>query len=263
MAESTGSGKNARDHEPEQNRESGQATQRMGFGASHTQEVSAPKLAHELRTRLAIIRGSVDNVRDGVFGELNNNQKRYLDIAAESVERMSELVEDLMASMAPGRAPMRIHREPSPVIDIVRTAVESAHSLAYKEGINILANFPKGSPVVLCDRVKIEQVLLNLFRNAIKFTSRGGAITVSVAEKDDFVEIKVSDTGVGIPQEKLDSLFEEKDPSVVRTADGGYRTSGLGLVIVKNILDAHNSRISVSSRIGKGTQVSFTLPLSR
>jgi signal transduction histidine kinase len=144
---------------------------------------------------------------------------------------------------------------------VVRTAVESMHSLAYKEGINILANFPKGSPTVLCDRVKIEQVLLNLFRNSIKFTSRGGAITISVADHGAAVEVKVSDTGVGIPKDKLDILFEEKDPAQMRTADGGYRTSGLGLIIVKNILDAHNSKISVNSEISKGTQFSFTLPV--
>ena len=257
MAAKTGPRENKQPQHPEQSRRDP-----VGFSTHELHVTSVPKLAHELRTRLAVIRGAVDNVRDGIFGPINANQKKYLTIAAESVERMSELVEDLMASLAPGRTQIRINRESASIIDIVKTAVESTHSLAYKEGINIFVNFPKGSPRVFCDRVKIEQVLLNLFRNSIKFTSRGGAISVSIIQIDGAVEIKVSDTGVGIPKAKLDSLFEEKDMTDLRTEDGGYRTSGLGLVIVKNILDAHNSKISVTSEIGKGTHFAFTLPVA-
>jgi signal transduction histidine kinase len=226
----------------------------------NNKEASVPKLAHEFRTRLAVIKGALDNVTDGVFGKLNPEQKKSLLIAGEGVERMSELVEDLMASLAPGRARMRINRAAASIEDIVRHAVESINSLAYKEGISITARMPKTLPMVFCDPVKIEQVLLNLFRNSIKFTSRGGTVTVSVKPRGSLIEVNVSDTGVGIPERKLARLFDSEALNRFRTADGGYRTSGLGLIIVKDILDAHNSPISVKSEIGKGTNISFTLP---
>lgn len=224
------------------------------------QESSVPKLAHEFRTRLAVIKGALDNTIDGVFGKLNPGQKKSLYIASEGVERMSELVEDLMASLAPGRAHIRINREKAQIEDIARHAIESIHSLAYKEGINLLAHVPRNAPSVFCDPIKIEQVLLNLFRNAIKFTPRGGTITINVREKNSHVEVVVHDTGAGIPAKKLESLFADRELAVLRTADGGYRTSGIGLIIVKDILDAHDSNITVKSELGKGTTITFTLP---
>ena len=226
-------------------------------------ESSVPKLAHEFRTRLAVIKGAIDNVTDGVFGDVNPGQKKSLIIAAEGVERMSELVEDLMASLAPGRAQIRINRENVPIAEIVNHAIESIHSLAYKEGINMLAHIPKRAPRVYCDPIKIEQVLLNLFRNSIKFTPRGGTITIRIRAKNGDVEVVVSDSGVGMPRAKLATLFDAPSPDRLRTEDGGYRTSGLGLIIVKDILDAHGSEISVKSEISVGTSFTFTLPRAK
>lgn len=230
---------------------------------NEVQESSVPKLAHEFRTRLAVIKGALDNTIDGVFGKLNPGQKKSLSIAAEGVERMSELVEDLMASLAPGRARIRINREKTQIEDIMRHAIESIHSLAYKEGINLLAHVPRNAPAVFCDPIKIEQVLLNLFRNAIKFTPRGGTITINVRAKNSHIEVVVCDTGAGIPRDKLNALFSDRELAVLRTADGGYRTSGIGLIIVKDILDAHDSNITVKSELGKGTTITFTLPKAR
>lgn len=229
------------------------------FLENEHKEASVPKLAHEFRTRLAVIKGSIDNLTDGVFGELNAEQLKSLNIASEGVERMSELVEDLMASLAPGRARLRLNRTSASIQDIVRHAAESINSLAYKEGITISTRIAKNIPNVYCAPVKIEQVLLNLFRNSIKFTSRGGTVAVGVKQRGDDIEITVSDTGVGIPERKLSKLFDAEALGRFRTADGGYRTSGLGLIIVKEILDAHGSNLVVNSEIGKGTSVIFTL----
>ena len=202
----------------------------------------------------------MDNVVDGVFGALNSDQKKYLRIAVEGVDRMSELVEDLMASLAHGRVHIRINREVTPIADIVQSAVESIRSLAYKEGIKVLTQIPDKKTKVFCDPIKIEQVLLNLFRNSIKFTSRGGSIKVTTQARGRNMDVTVSDNGVGIPKDKLALLFEKKDALIQRTTEGDYRTSGLGLIIVKDILDAHDSLLSVQSKIGKGTNITFTLP---
>lgn len=226
-------------------------------------EISVPKLAHELRTRLAIIKGAIDNVTDGIFGSLNQEQKKSLLIASEGVERMRELVEDLMASLAPGHAQMRINREIVSITDIVRRSVESMQSIAYKEGIKLTSKLPKRHVMVFCDPVKIEQVLLNLLRNSIKFTSRGGLVSIGAEENGSQVEIGVRDNGVGIPDDKLAGLFDGEQAFQTPTKDGGYRTSGLGLIIVKDILEAHGTSINVESEIGKGTIFKFCLPTTK
>ncbi len=226
-------------------------------------EAAVPKLAHEFRTRLAIIKGSIDNVADGIFGKLNSEQGKSLLIASEGVERMRELVEDLMASFATGHDRIRLNREIVDIMEKIEHAVESMQSIAYKEGIKLTVSLPKNLPPVYCDPVRIEQVLLNFLRNSMKFTSRGGLVNVSAADFGDSVEVSVSDNGVGIPEEKLANLFDQQQADKFRTKNGGYRTSGLGLLIVKDILDAHGSHVSVKSKIGKGTVFKFALPTAR
>lgn len=226
-------------------------------------EAVVPKLAHEFRTRLAIIKGSIDNVTDGIFGKMNTEQRKSLLIASEGVERMRELVEDLMASFASGHDRIRLNREIVDIREKIEHAVESMQSIAYKEGIKLTVSAPKDLPHVYCDPVRIEQVLLNFLRNSMKFTSRGGLVNVSAADSGEYVDISVSDNGVGIPEQKLATLFDQQQADQLRTKNGGYRTSGLGLLIVKDILDAHGSQVSVKSRIGKGTVFKFGLPTAK
>lgn len=216
------------------------------------------KMAHEFRSRLAVVQGSVDNVLAGVFGRLNNEQKKNLQIAMASVERLSTLVEDFLATFDSAEGKIPIHLEKTSLNTLVRHSIESVESLAYREGITVTAQLPEKRVEIYCDRAKIEQVLLNLFRNSIKFTPRGGVIEVTARDRGGEAEVSVADTGVGIPEEKFGGLFSRRP---ARASGGGsFRTSGLGLVIVKEILDAHKCGISVKSRLGEGTTFTFNLP---
>jgi len=224
---------------------------------------TAAKLAHEFRTRLAIISGAVDNVLAGVFGNLNEEQKKNLQIAIAGVDRLTKLVEDFMAAVhkTGGRVPL--HRENVSLSSLMRHTIEGMETIAYREGVTINARIPHKRIEVNCDRAKIEQVFINLFRNAIKFTPRGGNISAEARDTGNMVEISINDTGVGIPKEKIPLLFHNPAPGKMPLPNGGFRTSGLGLVIVKEILDAHGSTISVKSALGEGSTFTFTLPKAK
>lgn len=224
---------------------------------------SIPKLAHELRARIAVIHGAVDNVVDGVFGEIHEEQKKSLLLALNGVDRMTQMIEDMMSNYTTGRLGMSLNWERIALAPLIERVVDGMTGMAYKEGISVRSDLPSRLPAVVCDPAKIEQVLLNLLRNALKFTSRGGRVRVSARERKDFVEIAVADNGVGIPAAKLKTLFDEKRVEQDLASRGGRRTSGLGLVIVKEILDAHGMDIQVNSEIGKGSTFVFQLPRAK
>ncbi|MEW6203053.1 MAG: HAMP domain-containing sensor histidine kinase [bacterium] len=238
-------------------------TRKRATDAGERQNESAAKLAHEFRTRLAIINSAVDNVIAGIFGELSDEQKKNLQIAVDAVERLTKLVEDFMAAVHKTGGRIPLNREHLSINSLIKHTMEGMEPLAYKEGIAIKASIPRKRIEVNCDRAKIEQVFINLFRNAIKFTSRGGTITVTAQDKGDRAEISIKDTGMGIPKEKIPLLFRHPATGRKPLPNGGFRTSGLGLVIVKEILDAHGSTISVSSQLGEGSTFAFTLPKAK
>ncbi|MEW5946452.1 MAG: ATP-binding protein [bacterium] len=220
---------------------------------------SAAKLAHEFRTRLAVIRGAVDNVLVGIFGSLTDEQRKNLQVAADGAERLSKLVEDFMAMFGSGGKGMVLNKERVVLSKLIRRAIQSIEPLAYKEGISITMHVPRRKIEVYCDPARIEQVLLNLFRNSVKFTSRGGSVELTARDMGRRVEVRVADTGVGIPKEKIHEIFTRVEPAET-AGGGGFRTSGLGLVIVKDILDAHGTQIKVESALGKGSTFTFALP---
>jgi len=227
---------------------------------STTKEASVPKIAHEFRTRLSIMRGAIENVVDGIFGPMSKEQDRQLRLALESVERMSELVEDLMASFSDREGRMRLNIMEVPLQSVVSRVLDSMHSDAFKEGIALMAEM-QGEPILVkCDPSKIEQVMINLLRNSIKFTSRGGSIIVKAMDMGDMAAVSVMDTGVGIPKEKLKKICNQAgDIRDLKDANGGFRSSGLGLIIVREIIEAHNGELTITSEIGSGTTFTFTL----
>ncbi|MFC1474480.1 sensor histidine kinase [bacterium] len=236
---------------------------RFNLVESTIKEASVPKIAHEFRTRLSIMRGALENVLDGIFGPLGGEQDKQLRLANDSVERMSELVEDLMESFSDRAGTFRVNILDAPLQPIVSHAVEGMRSVAFKEGIAVVAEIPDAPLIARCDPSKIEQVLINLLRNAIKFTSRGGTVTVKAWNEGKTVMVSVTDTGVGIPSDKLKKICSVPgDIKELKDAGGDFRISGLGLIIVREIIDAHKGEIKVVSEIGKGTTFTFTLQKS-
>jgi signal transduction histidine kinase len=152
-------------------------------------------------------------------------------------------------------------KEPVQVKSIASRVVEDLRPQAAEKQIIVNARVEEGSlPLVaLGDEQRIAQVFTNLVGNALKFTEASGTIDVSLSRKNGEVECRVRDTGCGIPPDELDRVFDRfyQVEKVVTRKSGG---TGLGLAIVKNIVEAHGGRIWIESRLGEGTQVSFTLP---
>ncbi|MGB3307757.1 MAG: ATP-binding protein [Thermomicrobiales bacterium] len=214
-------------------------------------------VSHELRTPLTSIRALTETLEAGAIEDRQMTADFLARILGE-VDRLTALVEDLldMARLEAGRAPLEIAMvDPGELVqrgaDRLRPQVERARlTLTVKLGEHLVP--------VPADRSRIEQVLLNLVHNAIKFTPAGGAITIGVGRESDVIVTTVSDTGVGIPESEQARLFERFYKSDKARHSTG---TGLGLAIAKHIVRLHGGEISVESNPGSGATFRFTLPI--
>jgi signal transduction histidine kinase len=184
-----------------------------------------------------------------------------LDEALEQVNQMSEMVEDLLtlARADEGRAPLTL--EELDVRDLVADAAETAGLLAEAQGVDVTSNVPDQPVMLSADRQRIRELLLNLVTNAVKYTPAGGSVAIELEDAPDFVRFRVTDTGIGIAPGDLPNIFDRfwrADPARSRTGD--RPGVGLGLAITKWIAEAHGGTIVVSSRPGRGTTFTVTLP---
>lgn len=185
--------------------------------------------------------------------------RRHVDVITRSCERMESLIEDLLdtAMIREGRIQLELHRERADVL--VREAVELQEPLAAEKGITLIRRSDLGDASVECDRDRILQVFANLIGNALKFCQAGDTITVWGDREDDVVRLCVEDTGPGIAQEALPHLFERYWSAHAKGAKG----AGLGLYIVRGIVESHGGRVWAESTPGGGAHFYFTLPLAR
>jgi PAS domain S-box-containing protein len=217
-------------------------------------------VSHELRTPLTSIKGSVDNMLDGLTGSLNEKQVRYLARIKSNTDRLSRLINDLLdlSRIESGRVELR-----STTLTLTALAEEVAEhlkSLAAEKLIRIEVPSPDPKVTVWADRDKVTQVLMNLIGNALKFTPQNGKVTVALEKNgDDYVQISVDDTGPGILPEERNKIFSKfyQFADIDRQKPKG---SGLGLAISKALVEMHGGRIWVESEIGKGSTFYFTLP---
>jgi two-component system sensor histidine kinase ResE len=186
-------------------------------------------------------------------------QKEFLGIVYEQSQRLSTQIDSLldMSRLESGRFTIRKQR--LSIKDIIGEAIGSFYTLASDKGIVISEDIPATLPEIEADRERLEQVMANLLDNAIKF-SNGGRVSVKGEVKDGELLVRVTDHGIGIPEEAMPHLFERFYRAKDSMARGG---AGLGLYISKQIIEAHGGRIWVKSKVGKGTTVSFTLPLNQ
>lgn len=215
-------------------------------------------VSHELRTPLTSIRALVETLESGAVDD-PQMEREFLGRIVQEVDRLTTLVEDLMdlARLESGRGV--IHRDSVDAGALLRTAGERLREQVSRAGIELVYDLPEELPEVLVERRRIEQVVLNLVHNAIKFTPSGGTITISAQVDGDWVAVAVRDTGVGIAADEVDRLFERFYKSdKARRSDG----TGLGLAIAKHIVQAHRGDISVRSQPGKGATFTFTLPVA-
>ena len=216
-------------------------------------------VSHELRTPLTAIRGSLGLLAGGALGPLTPPASRMVDIALVSSERLTRLINEILdlERMDAGALPMELSDLPAAAI--LQGAVEQATVLATEAGVSLRVIHAEG--VVRADEDRVVQTLLNLLGNAIKFSDRGQEVTVQSGRRGSFVEFEVSDSGRGIPEDKLDAVFDrfqQVDSSDAREKGG----SGLGLAISRSIVERLGGRIWARNNADGGTAFRFTLPVS-
>ncbi|MBK9051081.1 MAG: GAF domain-containing protein [Chloroflexi bacterium] len=215
-------------------------------------------VSHELRTPLTFVKGYVDLLMDGEMGLLTDEQRAALQIVSTKTSEITRLIEDIVTLQRIEEGNL----EPTlfSLGDLVRLAV-AGHKLNVKFGVNLLITaiqpIPEGR--IYADKGRITQVLDNLVANAIKFSPDGGTVFVEVRETANEVLMIVSDQGIGVPQDKLDRIFDrfyQVDGSSKRRFGG----TGIGLALVKRIIEAHKGRVWVTSELKKGSSFYVALP---
>lgn len=218
-------------------------------------------VSHELRTPLTFVKGYVEYLLEGYAGELNSGQREALEIVLDRGDAVIYLVNDIISLK---QADM-VTIEPAQVdiTAVVTACVQGSFAAAERAGISVRHQLEPDLPLVWADARRLGQVLDNLIGNAIKFSASGDSITAAVARRDDnTVRVAVSDTGIGIPADRIDKIWErfyQVDSRWTRRRAG----TGLGLTIAKRIVEAHGGEIQVESVYGIGSTFSFTLPVVR
>ncbi|WP_421751844.1 sensor histidine kinase [Croceimicrobium sp.] len=218
-------------------------------------------ISHELKTPIFNIQGYLLTLLDGAIDDQEIN-RRYLKRANKSVDRMINIIEDLEVIAALESDRVQINYESFDLTELVEGVFELLEDKAHKKHVQFKIKKELDRPLkVLADRAKIEQVLINLIGNAIKYGNENGQIEVRFFDMDKHILTEVSDDGIGIPPEDVPRIFERfyrVDKSRSRDAGG----TGLGLSIVKHIIEAHKQTINVRSSENKGSTFSFTLKKS-
>jgi len=215
-------------------------------------------VSHELRTPLTAIQGYLETLLGGALEE-PHNARAFLEIVFRHTERLGRLLADLtdLSNIELGRTVLR--REPIVVSDVVDSTLAIIAPRGEAGGVTITADLPADLPRVLADHDRLAQILINLADNAVKYTPRGGRVTLTGRARETIVEVAVSDTGIGIPPADLPRITE-RFYRVDRARSRELGGTGLGLAIVKHLVLAHGGELTIESESGIGTTVRFTLP---
>lgn len=217
-------------------------------------------LSHELRTPINAIMGFGSVLDDEVVGPLSEGQHAYTRKILSSADALLALIEDLLIVSRVQAGKFSISPQTIAFDELVQSALETQGPAAEKKAISLCNHVPDGLPVLMADPLRIEQVINNLVGNAIKFTPDGGQVVIRASLENGMLRCEVSDTGIGIAKEDIPKLFQrftQLDMSNTRSASG----AGLGLSIVKAIVDAHGGQVGIQSEARQGATFWFTLPI--
>lgn len=218
-------------------------------------------ISHELRTPLSSILGYLELMRDDREHPLSPEHLKYLGVAERNANRLLRLVGDLLFTAQVDSGKFSLEKRSVLLDEIVRGAVETGQVLADAAGVHLHTELADIPPTVFADAVRLGQAMDNLISNAIKFTPRGGTVTVSLSTTDDQALVTVRDTGLGIAASELDRLFSRFFRATTATLNA-VPGVGLGLTITKAIVTAHRGELSVQSEEGVGTCFTMALPLA-
>ncbi len=215
-------------------------------------------VSHELKTPIAALRTFNELLSEGQVKDVAT-QREFLDQSRQQIERLDWLAANLLELSKLESGLVLLDLRPDDLRAVVKSAVQQAHAAADRKGVAILSKLPDEPVRQPHDPQRMGQVLGNLLGNAIKFTPRGGEVHVTLEPTNDGAELRVVDTGVGIQAAELPFVFERfyRGEQAHESRAAG---SGLGLSIVRSIVEMHNGRVSISSTPGKGTEVAVDLP---
>jgi signal transduction histidine kinase len=217
-------------------------------------------VSHELRTPLAHIKGYIELMAEGQLGELSEGQSKALNVVERATERLGRLIEDLIEYSTASRGGMTLKTQPIKLNQLISSVLDRSREKAAKAGVQLLNDVEEGLPVIQADAEKLSWVIFQLVDNGIKFTPGGGKVSVRAGQDDRLLTVTVQDSGIGIPPDRIQEIFEpfhQLDSTPTRR----YGGTGLGLALVKLILDAHGAEMRIESQEGRGSAFSFTLPL--
>jgi two-component system phosphate regulon sensor histidine kinase PhoR len=216
-------------------------------------------VSHELRTPVAVIKGYAETLLDGALDDSPERGRHFVSIISGHAERLTNLINDILTLSKLEARDAALVLNPLDLGGTIRKAQMLMEDHARTKGIQLIADCPETLPKVPADQGQLEQVLLNLLDNAIKYTPDGGDVTIQARQEGEKVKVSVSDTGVGIPHKDLPRIFER----FYRVDEGRSREqggTGLGLSIVKHIVQLHGGEITVTSEAGKGSTFTVLLP---
>ncbi|WP_061024780.1 PAS domain S-box protein [Bradyrhizobium sp. CCH5-F6] len=216
--------------------------------------------SHELRTPLNGIIGIGQSMLDGATGPLSEEQKRNLGMVVASGRRLASLVNDILDFSKLRHETVELHRRPTDLHALTELVLAISRTLVGKRALRLFNRIDAQVPLVEVDEDRVQQILFNLIGNAVKFT-QAGVVEVSASRQNEWLDVTVSDTGIGIGADRLETIFEsfsQGDGSIVREQGG----TGLGLAISRQLAELHGGGISVTSEVGVGSRFTVSLPLS-
>lgn len=224
-------------------------------------------VSHELRTPLTAIQEGTALLLEEIPGPVAASQREVLEVVRSHSERLFHSISSVLDLSKMGAGMMEYVRVPTDLAPLIDRSVETVRLIAQKKQVHLETTYASALPLLSLDEGRIQQVLDNLLSNAVKFTPEGGAISVSATLAGDgngqgrWVEVRVSDSGVGIPAEEVERIFARFYQSPSHRGESA-RGTGLGLAIARHVVEAHDGRIWAENREGKGSTFIFILPVN-
>ena len=218
-------------------------------------------VSHELRTPLTNVRGYAETLMsaDDIDRDI---QMRFLGVISSEADRMTRIVKDLLTLTRLDYNRMEMHMQPMDLRELGQKAAAAMEGQAKSQGLTLTCDLPEEMPAVTGDPERIQQVIINIITNAIKYNKPQGSIAITGGVEEEQVFLRVEDTGIGVPKADLERLFERfyrVDKARSRESGG----TGLGLAIAKQIVETHGGRIGFDSEYGKGSIVTLYLPRTK
>jgi signal transduction histidine kinase len=231
--------------------------------ALKSQEEFIVNISHELKTPLNVLSSTVQlfNIycNRGSLDEMKGSIIKYIDSMKHNCYRLTKLINNIVDSSKIETGFFELHLSNNNIVEVVEDIVMSVTNYTDSKGLNIIFDTNTEEKIIACDPEKIERVVLNLISNAVKFSDKGDEIFIDVKDKNEFVEISVKDNGIGIEEKNLNKIFDrfkQVDKSLSRNTEG----TGIGLSLVKSIVELHGGRIYAESEVGEGSEFIVDLP---